>query len=191
VAKTLEVGLDQDVADFYNQTKTMRGVEHCVTADWNHEIHAGAHHLRLVPVCSDHVPSSQDGYRAAVRDVVCFLRDLHSRGWCHLDLRWSNLVYDRNAKVWTVIDCEFLRRIGRLWEWPEDVFTVEDPQHGVSVGVHTDYYLFGELLGDVPQRFRSGLDAAFRGENSEQLQSTNLEVRSQAFQRCVESCQTD
>jgi hypothetical protein len=186
VCKVLNHPLHQDVAEFYNETRHMQRVEHVRGGD----IEAGTRTLTLIPVCSDFLPRNAEEYNAALLDVVRFLADIHHK-WCHLDLRWPNIVYNRLADMWTVIDCEFLRRVGGEWTYGEEFFLEKqcDPLHGKTVGVHTDQYQLGVLISEAHDHVDpSLLLTCFTPEAVGRLQSDDLSVRQDAFDECVAHC---
>eukprot|EP00386_Alphamonas_edax_P011171 GDKI01035523.1.p1 GENE.GDKI01035523.1~~GDKI01035523.1.p1 ORF type:complete len:552 (+),score=93.71 GDKI01035523.1:69-1658(+) len=82
--------------------------------------------------------------RVALRCILQCLEALHARGWAHLDVRWSNVIY-LAPHNWTVIDAEFARPFGSPIP---DSLTCKDPQATTADGA-ADCYLVGCMLKDV------------------------------------------
>ena len=70
----------------------------------------GMEDLEIRPVCLQELPASVDELRVAIRCVVTALREFHARGFVHRDVRWPNVLRDRN--LWLLSDFELAARDG-------------------------------------------------------------------------------
>ena len=70
----------------------------------------GMEDLEIRPVCLQELPASVDELRIAIRCVVTALREFHARGFVHRDVRWPNVLRDRN--LWLLSDFELAARDG-------------------------------------------------------------------------------
>lgn len=61
--------------------------------------------FRLIPVGLERKPESVEELRTALQHVLECVTALHHLGFCHCDIRWSNIVVVDGA--WHLIDCTF------------------------------------------------------------------------------------
>ena len=105
--------------------------------------------FRLVPVGLERQPDSAEELRVALRHVLDCITALHRLGYCHCDIRWSNIVVADG--MWYLIDCtlatalndnEQLNRVTALIK-PRFVF-----RRDVPWSTRHDFYQIGLLLTD-------------------------------------------
>jgi hypothetical protein len=118
----------------------------------------GMEDLVIRPVCLQVLPTSVDELRAAIRCVVTALGALHARGFVHRDVRWPNVLRDRD--LWLLSDFELAARDGA--ELPPDSIDPEylPPEVGARgrYGAAGDMFCVGRLVrfwaagrgGDIP-----------------------------------------
>jgi serine/threonine protein kinase len=70
----------------------------------------GMEDLEIRPVCLQVLPASVDELCVAIRCVVTALRGLHAQGYVHRDVRWPNVLRDRD--LWLLSDFELAARDG-------------------------------------------------------------------------------
>jgi hypothetical protein len=61
--------------------------------------------FRLTPVGLCRRPRNPEELRTALQQIVDCVLSLHSLGYCHCDIRWSNIVWTEEG--WFLIDCTF------------------------------------------------------------------------------------
>lgn len=85
---------------------------------------------------------------SCVKDVCKILHQVHTIGWTHLDLRWSNIIWNNGKPV--IIDWEHCRQIGTKVQTDDVLLTLKlkcsTLVRGRKIDVHHDYYLVGWLL---------------------------------------------
>ena len=59
----------------------------------------------LIPVGVPRKPANEDELRSALVHLLECITALHTLGYCHCDIRWSNIVYADGG--WYLIDCTF------------------------------------------------------------------------------------
>lgn len=105
--------------------------------------------FRLEPVGLERQPESADELRTALRHVLRCVAALHDLGYCHCDIRWSNIVVKDDT--WYLIDCTLataltddaeLKHVSKLIKH-RFVFDRDGPW-----SPRYDYYQVGLLLTD-------------------------------------------
>ena len=97
----------QKLKTFYARTAE-RGVLHIerlYTAGPEQAVLDDTRRFRLVPVGLCRMPDNEEELTTAIQHVLKCVVELHSLGYCHCDIRWSNIVWTERG--WYLIDCTF------------------------------------------------------------------------------------
>ena len=100
-------------------------IPHCVTygiTKWDF-VPGRFKQLATFPVGVQRLPTTEDELRAAITAVLTCMKEFHSHGFVHRDLRWPNILYNPTTMEWFVIDFELADRIGSFV--PESVIADE------------------------------------------------------------------
>jgi len=89
---------------FYNANADVNHLEHLVSFS------SERHTLYLQPLGVNRLPGTAADLVDALRCVLVCLHGLHTKGYLHTDVRWSNVVWVRDHQ-WYVIDCTNFVRI--------------------------------------------------------------------------------
>jgi len=102
---------------FYEETKEIAGIEKKVASGplsrkrtrSSGSVSMQTFYYELSPVGLDVLPSD---YPTAILSLIATVQKLHEVGWAHLDIRWTNVIFEPIDGVYVLIDCEFARKIG-------------------------------------------------------------------------------
>jgi hypothetical protein len=105
--------------------------------------------IRLVPVGIARKPESVSELRTVLGQIIKCVAALHSLGYCHCDIRWSNIVWAKEE--WYLIDCTFATSLGDIARLERMSATLKDryvldraqpwsPRH--------DWFQIGQLIRD-------------------------------------------
>ncbi|RLN06497.1 hypothetical protein BBJ28_00026608, partial [Nothophytophthora sp. Chile5] len=77
-----------------------------------------------------------------LRDILTALKHWHSRGYCHGDLRWRNIVFvpSRRSSYWVLIDMD------ESYQSNQAIIQWNHPCHGHYLRFQHDLYQLGELM---------------------------------------------
>ena len=103
--------------EFYQDTNAIVGIEKRVASGPisrkrerdSHTTNMFRFYYELIPVGLDVLSSD---FPAAIPSLIATVRKLHEVGWAHLDIRWSNIIYEPIGQKYVLIDCEFARKFG-------------------------------------------------------------------------------
>ena len=105
--------------------------------------------FRLVPVGLCRRPKSPEELRTAIQHIVQCVSALHALGFCHCDIRWSNIVWTESG--WHLIDCTFatsLANSARLQHMSSTIKARYVFNGSAPWNQRYDFFQIGQLLSD-------------------------------------------
>jgi len=143
--------------EFYRDTNAIAGIEKRVDSGHisrkrerdSRTVSLFTFYYELIPVGLDVVSSD---YPAAILSLIATVRKLHEVGWAHLDIRWSNIIFEPIGQVYVLIDCEFARRIGE--NIPQQSLKCIDalPYIPPKVCPEIDWFSIGKMISVIDPR---------------------------------------
>eukprot|EP00732_Lithocolla_globosa_P003513 Lithocolla_globosa_v1_NODE_2851_length_1847_cov_17.476004.p1 type:complete len:556 gc:universal NODE_2851_length_1847_cov_17.476004:1736-69(-) len=119
----------------------------------------------------DREPENAEQAKKAIGDIARASSNMHLQKWCHLDIRWSNVVWDPIKQRWFLIDCEYALKFGS--RIPKGL-KIKDAASR-TVRAECDYYLVGRLI-------RDSVHVVDDSDLKNQLCGDNIAQRKTAFQ---------
>jgi hypothetical protein len=124
-----------NLVSFYKATADVAGIEHV------HKITEENSKFTLYPICVE----PQGEYKeAAASQIAKTLAKVHETGWCHMDVRWPNIMFDCKEGKYILIDCEFATKNGD--PVPSDLRSNLNPLNLVTASPPFDHVSFWQLL---------------------------------------------
>jgi hypothetical protein len=105
--------------------------------------------FRLSPVGLTRKPESLEELATALQNIAECIISLHSLGYCHCDIRWSNIVWTERG--WYLIDCTFATSLSDLARLKEMSSIIKDKyvfDRTLPWSPRHDYFQFGRLISE-------------------------------------------